>query len=258
MKLEELFNKNYGKLSENDRDIWKYIADHRKECEALSIEELASRCHVSRTTILRFSQKLSLKGYSELKACIRMENNGAPPLHKSINRVIRSYAELIKYIRDRDCTNIFRIMDRADRLYVYGSGIVQSTVAKEIKRSFMNLGKIIYDIGANNESDCIAELITEADCIMIISLSGESAHVKNFVKKIKIKNVPIISITLMKDNTLAHTSDENLYIETSLTDSAYHVAYESMAGFFLLIDLLSLKYMEYEDIEKREEPAHDH
>ena len=65
VRLEELISKNYNQLNENDLYIWQYISAHRKECEKLSIDELASRCHVSRTTVLRFSKRLGLKGYAE-------------------------------------------------------------------------------------------------------------------------------------------------------------------------------------------------
>lgn len=54
MRLEELVNKNYQSLNENDLYIWNYIIHHRKECERLSIDDLASKCNVSRSTILRF------------------------------------------------------------------------------------------------------------------------------------------------------------------------------------------------------------
>ena len=33
MRLEELVNKNYQSLNENDLYIWNYIIRHRKECE---------------------------------------------------------------------------------------------------------------------------------------------------------------------------------------------------------------------------------
>mgnify|MGYP000968047963 CR=1 FL=1 len=36
MRLEELINKNYNRLNENDLYIWQYISAHRKECEKLS------------------------------------------------------------------------------------------------------------------------------------------------------------------------------------------------------------------------------
>ena len=41
MRLDELINCNYNKLNENDLLIWQYIQNHKKECCAISIEELA-------------------------------------------------------------------------------------------------------------------------------------------------------------------------------------------------------------------------
>ena len=57
MKLEELINQHYDHLNENDFYIWNYISKHKKECEKLAIDQLAYKCNVSRTTILRFAQK---------------------------------------------------------------------------------------------------------------------------------------------------------------------------------------------------------
>ena len=74
MKLEELVNRNYQQLNDNDLYIWNYIIHHRKECERLSIDELALRCSVSRSTILRFSKRLGLKGYAEFKVFLRIDN----------------------------------------------------------------------------------------------------------------------------------------------------------------------------------------
>ena len=74
MQLDELVNEHYRRLNENDLYIWNYISSHRKECEKLAIDQLAFRCNVSRTTILRFAQKISLKGYGELKVLLKMDN----------------------------------------------------------------------------------------------------------------------------------------------------------------------------------------
>ena len=74
MKLQELVNSHYDSLNENDIHIWEYILAHNKECENLTIDELASRCYVSRTTVMRFAQRIGLKGYAELKSYLRMNN----------------------------------------------------------------------------------------------------------------------------------------------------------------------------------------
>lgn len=67
MKLAELVDKYYSDLNLNDLHIWRYILGHKKACENMSISELAEHCNVSKTSILRFTQKISLNGFSELK-----------------------------------------------------------------------------------------------------------------------------------------------------------------------------------------------
>lgn len=73
MRLEELVNANYNKLNENDLLIWSYIQKHKKECSEIAIEELAGKCCISRTTISRFTQKLSFHGFREFKIHLKME-----------------------------------------------------------------------------------------------------------------------------------------------------------------------------------------
>ena len=59
MKLDELVNQYYDDLNMNDLHIWGYIANHKRECAAMTIEEVAEKCNVSRTGILRFAKNIS-------------------------------------------------------------------------------------------------------------------------------------------------------------------------------------------------------
>ena len=61
MRLEELLNQYSDRLSENDLYIWDYVEKHKKQCENMTIEELARKCNVSRTTVLRFTKKAVFK-----------------------------------------------------------------------------------------------------------------------------------------------------------------------------------------------------
>ena len=58
MQLNELVNLHFDDLNESDLYIWNYINNHREVCKKITIEDLGTKCNVSRTTILRFSKKL--------------------------------------------------------------------------------------------------------------------------------------------------------------------------------------------------------
>lgn len=255
MKLDELVNKYNKHLNESDLHIWKYIADNRKKCETLTIDQLAYKCNVSRTTILRFAQKLSLKGYGELKFYLKLDNEKSTENISNLEIVCDAYNEVIKNIKEKDCTEIFDEIDKAKTLYVYGIGMVQSSIKKEIKRIFLTAGKVFYDLGGYTEASTITDLATEEDLFFIISMSGENKFILEFAKDLKIRNITIVSITKLKDNSLAKISDYNLYTSTAFIPKIVNdTDFESLTSYFILIDILFLKYMEYKtQKEKKEE-----
>ena len=62
------------------------------------------------------------------------------------------------------------------------------------------------------------------------------------------KDVKLISITKLKENSLARLSDFNLYIDTAtINDFSSNSDYESVTAYFILIEILFIKYMEYKN-----------
>lgn len=248
MKLDTLVNKYYGQLNDNDLHIWKYISSHKRECERMTIDQLAYKCSVSRTTILRFAQKLSLKGYGELKVYLKLDNEKSTENTNNLDFICNSYYEVIKNMREIDCTEIFNKIDIARRLYVYGIGMVQSSIKNEIKRTFLSGNKIFYDIGNYSEARSVTRVVSSGDLCIIISVSGENKALLEIAKELKMKDVTIISITKLKENSLARLSDFNLYINiATINDFSCNNDYESVTSYFVLIEILFVRYMEYKN-----------
>ena len=246
MKLQELINKYHYQLNENDFYIWDYISNHKKECEKLAIDQLAYKCNVSRTTILRFAQKISLKGYSELKLYLKLENQETKEDTNTTEMVCNTYYDVIKSIKDKDCTEFFKKFDSARNIYVYGVGMVQSSIKKELKRIFMTSGKILYDLSWYRESEISLNIANSEDLFIIISVSGENKFIIDFASKLNVRNIPILSITKLKENSLSQMSDYNLYISSvTLPNTINELSYNSVTSYFILIEILFLKYIEY-------------
>ncbi|MDR0885773.1 MAG: MurR/RpiR family transcriptional regulator [Clostridiales Family XIII bacterium] len=247
MKIAELVNKNYDKFSANDNRILKFIESHRTEAAEMSIEELASKCFVSRTTVLRFAKKLSFSGFSELKVHLKMELGDSYTAETGIANVAKVYSDIINSNFDKNYDDFFEIFDKAQNYYVYGSGLVQSMVAREIDRVFSStLDKHFYVIDSNREAEYAEQLITADDVCLIVSITGESNHVLDFSKKLYLKGVPTLSITALQSNSLAHLANENLYISTHyIANHVGQCGYESTTGFFLLVELFFMKFLDY-------------
>lgn len=248
MKLEELVNANYEKLNDTDLVIWSYISGHRKECEKLTIDQLARQACASRTSVMRFVRKLALSGYSELKVLLRMDNAQPQAASGMMEQVCGIYGDLIHMMQVTDFTEIFRMIDRARRLYVYGAGMLQTAVQRELKRIFLTADKVFFDINGLDESRMMAGLISQEDLAVIISVSGESQPVLDFAKTLKVRDVPFISITKRNENTLARMSNHNLYVTTETFRLFYGgIDYETVTSYFMLVELLFLKYIEYRE-----------
>ena len=241
MRLEELMNQYSDRLSENDLYIWNYVENHKKQCENMTIEQLAGKCNVSRTTILRFTKKLSLKGFGEFKVHLKMENDDNKKETSKAVKVCLAYEEMMQDIVQQD-------------FHVFGTGMVQRTVAKEFKRLFYFVNKNFYDFDGITEYETVLSYMNNEDLLLIISVSGEGVHMIDFAKRAKIKGVPIISITKQKKNSLAELSSYNLYISTTTVEqNIYKGRYESMTSYFILSEMLFLRYLEYVEEKSGEE-----
>lgn len=247
MRIEELVNKHYEELNENDIHIWQYILGHREECEKLSIDELASRCYVSRTTVMRFAQRIGLRGYAELKLYLKMDRHTDQEMQVGFQLFYNRYNRFMLSLKEKNMTKAIELIANAENLYVFGTGIVQNSVASELKRQFLEVGKLINVLRSFQELSVFEQYINVGDVVILISFSGENKRAIDFAKKLKAKNVSILSITSSKENTLAHLAEESFYIETPQMENPMGSHHDGFAGFFLLIDFMLIKYIEYHE-----------
>lgn len=245
MRLEELVNKNYNHLSDNDLHIWKYVSSHKKECEHLSIEQLAKKTHVSRTTIMRFAQRLGLKGYSELKVYLKIDNS--KNLHKQtgLELIYQNYLHYMNEVKDSDLNETLQLIQNAKMIYACSTGNIQHNVVSELKRSFLEVGKLVYSIRTMNETYAYEEIISDQDVVFMVSYSGENKYILDFTKKLKTKNVPIISITGKKNNTLSQLADIPFYVDIPNIKNPLGPRHEGLVNYFILIDFILAKYIDY-------------
>lgn len=244
MKLEELFNKNYQQLNENDRYIWNYIINHRKECERLSIDQLASKCNVSRSTILRFSKRLGLKGYAEFKVFLRIDNQGN---HKDsiTSNVYQGCLEILNNYKDNNYLDIVECIYNAKNAYVYGTGVIQETTAQHLKRSFSMLNKLFLDIDTLADFEAYIDLFEKGDAFVAISHSGENQRLLDYVYRLKAKGVIVIAISARSDCTLSHIADYSLHAGTIVIMNEKGWREELVANYYVLIDFIIASYSEY-------------
>lgn len=251
-RLDELIIKYYDKLNSNDLYLYQYINANRKACRDLTIEELAARSHISKSSILRFAQKLSLRGYSELKVYLRLDEKEEREADKDILSVVcNDYHRAIEEFKNKNCETVCKMIYEAEHVYVYATGSMQASVGREFQRKFLYAKKHILTSEGKGEFQQILEMASPRDLIIMISLSGDSPYTVECARAIKIKNIPLIAFTKMKVNQLVRLSDESMYAGTSEITSATKDSYETSVLFFMMTEILLVKYLIYkENVEK--------
>lgn len=246
MRLDELVNENYNRLNDNDLLIWQYIQNHKKECCFGSIEELAGKCCISRTTISRFAQKLGFEGFREFKVHLKLEYD-AEKTRKDVllEDVCLNYVKCIETARDTDMQEICEYIYNAKRLFVFGSGEVQNSAAQMIKRMFMNEKRFFVTLSGKSELSMALEDLTAGDFMIIISLSGENELAVQAAKKVKGKGAYLLSITGLSNNTVAKLSNKSLYVGTNHLRNIGGVSFEACSAYFNLVEILCIKYLMY-------------
>ena len=248
MTLDEIINKNKQLLNPTDMVLVKYILNNRNQMRHISIHDLAKKCCVSSTTVVRFAQKLGFDGFSDLKALLKRESSVQEIQPQDILAALEKfYTKTGTNLMKRNYDNASRLIHEAHRVFAFASGYVQSNVVREIKRLFFYDNILIYDIGGKDEFYSILRTANKDDLFIFVSLSGESHHVTEFSLQLQIRGIPLISITTLNENTLASRSTENLYIfsEEFQVNAPDQIPFKSMFTYFLLIEIWYVNYRVY-------------
>ncbi|MCX7885501.1 MAG: MurR/RpiR family transcriptional regulator [Caloramator sp.] len=247
MRLEDLINRNYSKLNENDIYILKYILNNKEKCSCISINELAKHCNVSRTTILRLVQKLGFDGFSEFKVFIKwqLEKNRKINDNITLDEFYKDLYKTIKLLKDTDFSSIIKLIDESEKIFIYGTGTAQNIIAQDLKRVFLIAEKYFHIIEGYTELNIIIPSLTPKDLLIVISLSGNTQNILECINEISLRNIPIISITRFGNNKLSTIANHNLYLYISSFNITENKKIENFSPYFILNDVLVREYIKY-------------
>ena len=88
------------------------------------------------------------------------------------------------------------------------------------------------------------------DLFFIISLSGETFQLKEVTQLLKLRQKYFISVTTMKDNTLAQQADYNVYVSSNTFYLNDGTDYSSFISYHIFFETLLRKYNERKEKEE--------
>lgn len=245
--IRDLIINHYGELTESDRFVAKTILNDPDASHLNTIDDLAAFCSVSKSTIIRFTKKLGLEGFAELKVLLKLNQKSSQEIDEEfIHRVCDSDIQIINHYRNYDFTPIIKMLEQSPTIYAYGTGMFQKSFNKEFQRLFMHADRWVRLIEGAGEFEVALNSMKAGDTVVIVSSSGENDYLEDKYDLLNLKGVHILSFTNSANNSLAYASDYN--IATELTKERFHdqFYFDNIVTMYIPLKLLFAKYINYQ------------
>ncbi|NOH81247.1 MurR/RpiR family transcriptional regulator [Vibrio sp. RE86] len=215
-------------LSPSDKLIGQFLLEHPEQVKQLSSPELAKEIGVSQSTIVKFSQKVGFKGFSELKLKLYENELAYQPssrkaIHGSISRsdgmsvvmdklLASKQSSLERTLVLNDGTNIksaTSMLHHAGKIQIAGVG-ASSLVAKDLSYKLMKIGHAVHCEHDAHIQVANASALNENDVLIALSYSGRSREILRVAQIAKGRKAKVITISQLAPTPLDKYADIKL------------------------------------------------
>lgn len=249
--MENIFYKHYDTFSETEKGICDYIMKHSENVLSLTLLEFAKESLSSKSSVIRFCQKLGFTGYSEMRNYVKWQLKSIEKEHFPycfLDQITNDATYFLNTLETTHWLPIFEKIQSAKNIYILTTGLTQQNQALELQRLLMLSGKNTGILSANQYSSefiHVTETIDTPDLIIILSLSGENNQLENVVKQLKLLKITLLSITNYSNNWLSRNCTFNLYAPSSKSPFPDDWWLRTTSTFFLLIESFIFSYNDY-------------
>ena len=256
------------KLSSGQEAVAQFLLEKRCRIAKYTVKEIAKETYTSNGTIVRLAKKLGYDGFESLKEDYLKEvkylnthfvNVDANyPFNSSDNNTQiankigclydESIQDTLSLVHHDSLRDTLKIMKEAKQIHFIGFN----------KCAF--LGKIfqidMYQLGINinileSINSVILNILQPGDCIIIADYIGNIDKISFLIEDAKKKNIKIIAITSIGENSLSLVSNVTLYLSTRENTNDKIKSYSSEISVKLILDIIyscfySLDYEKYD------------
>lgn len=215
-------------MSSHERRIANYLLEHVESVREHSSKTLAESIGVSQSSVVKFSQKLGYKGYSEMKLALTesVARSAALPkaihgdisadddldtvAHKLIARKTASLNESFRVNQQETLLTAIEQLAAAQRIIMAGVG-ASSLVARDFAYKLMKLGKSVLVESDSHIQVANAATLHAGDLVFAISESGSTQDVLRVAETGLAQGAEVISLTRYSRNPLADLATTNLF-----------------------------------------------
>lgn len=215
-------------LSVNEKKIADFILNNAALIRDYSSQNLAASVGVSQSSIIKFSQKLNYRGFTDLKLAIHesvvKSESGEPP-----GDTIPAVVEQFDTVPQKLCTikhealmttmelndesrilSAVEILEESKRIQIVALG-TGSLVARSFASMLIQIGKsVIAEVDTYIQLSSVATL-GKGDAVVVISVSGQSSKMIQITRQARKAGVRIISLTNYSASPIRSLADVQLF-----------------------------------------------
>ncbi len=238
----------YKHMGRAEKKIADQILKSPQDMISSSIAELAELCDCGEATIVRFSRRIGLSGFQELKIAIAQELKSAPIVdvgpddgcldifEKRISEIAAALESTRFALSKEEMENAAKTIMQAKRIVIFGLGN-SAPIAMDAQHKFLRAGLDAAACSDNHLQAIVAAHLSTNDVCLCISHSGASSDIVEAQKIAKQHGATTICITNKAPSPLAKISDIKLY--TSAEETKYMIlALSSRLAQLAIIDAI--------------------
>lgn len=248
-------------FSRGEELIAEFIIRAGADIRDYSARGIAKETYTSPATVLNLCRKIGISGFNNFKAEYLKELDYLSQSFGEIdanrpfeegdgiaaiaNKMGALYEETVKDTLSLLSQDVLRravrliLESEAVHVYSYGTAL---NIAESFKEKMMKVGKNVYITNNLNYQRYEVNGLSQRDCVIFISYSGETKSIIDMAKTCLRHKVPFFTVTSYGENTLSSLCDVNLYISTreSLTHNIAN--FNSNLSINFLLDILYSAY----------------
>ena len=251
MRLIDQIRKGYAGMSAVEKRIANVILEDPAQVTNMTVAHLAARAQVSEGSIINFSDRLGVRGFSALKIGLARESESftgfsfgsvterdtpGSALQKMIGNAVDAFRQVGHSIEEQKLTAAAELLMAARRIDIYGAGD-SFLMAQDAYFHMMRIGLPAYAV-TDYLNFSISASQLERDCVALaISHSGQTIDVVEAMAAAKRQGARTICVTSCRGSTLCGLCDIALVTPGSETDQ-HREAQISRLAHLLVLDSL--------------------
>lgn len=214
-----------SQLSQSGRLVADWIVENAAKAAYMTSQEVAQEAQVSQSTIVKFTQRLGFKGYSEFKLALsedigRKQAIASTPLHSGIfaddplaviaQKLIKAKTDAMIQTTNAlsfdACNQAAQWLSDARTVQIVGIG-GSALTAKDLGYKLLKLGITALTEQDSHVQIAVARTLTEKDVQIAISFSGERKEILVAAEAAKEQGSKVIALSSPNKSKLRHIAD---------------------------------------------------